>query len=128
MYLVFVCGGRDYRDRHVMWKMLDELRDQHQDMWILNGGAKGADNSATWWAIERNDKRYVQMNAEWKKYGRSAGMIRNEEMLQEMLQHREMYGDASVQALAFWDGESRGTRDMIGRLEDANVQTSVVRY
>lgn len=41
MYLVFVCGGRDYRDRDVMWKMLDELRDQHQDMWILNGGARG---------------------------------------------------------------------------------------
>jgi hypothetical protein len=56
--------------------------------------------------------------ADWTTYGRAAGPIRNQRMLNEY--HPNL-------VLAFPDPESRGTWDMVRRAEKANVEVRVIQ-
>jgi hypothetical protein len=68
---------------------------------VVSGMAKGADLAAIAWA--RTVKLpVVQMPANWKEYGRAAGFIRNGQM-----------ADFADLFIGFWDGESRGTAQMM---------------
>ena len=68
---------------------------------VVSGRARGIDVCGEDWA-EGNDIPCSLFPADWDKYGKSAGYIRNKEMAE--------YGD---ELLAIWDGESKGTRNMI---------------
>jgi hypothetical protein len=68
---------------------------------IVCGLAKGADTSGKEWA-DCHDIPVTFFPAEWKKFGKSAGALRNREM-----------GNYADVLLAFWDGKSRGTKHMI---------------
>lgn len=68
---------------------------------IISGAARGADRLGERWAREHNIP-LRRMPAEWEKYGKRAGYLRNEKMLQ--------HADALI---ALWDGKSRGTAHMI---------------
>lgn len=83
---------------------------------VVSGAATGIDTLGENWA-ESNDVSVKQFPADWKdlkvsgaivktnqygKYNAAAGHIRNEQMAQ--------YAECLI---AIWDGESRGTADMI---------------
>lgn len=55
-----------------------------------------------------------EYEADWDKHGKAAGPIRNQEMAE--------YADALI---AVWDGESRGTRDMIDKALDEGLDIYV---
>lgn len=79
---VLVCGGRDYRDRNELFRFMDDLHETSPITLIIEGGAWGADRLARFWAINRNIPVQT-FNAEWDRYGRDAGPIRNWQMLEE---------------------------------------------
>jgi hypothetical protein len=68
---------------------------------IVSGMAKGADTAAITFARYIN-KPVEQMPANWKEHGRAAGFIRNGQM-----------ADLADYFIGFWDGESRGTAQMM---------------
>ena len=68
---------------------------------LVSGGARGVDYLGERWARERGIL-VKQFLADWDKYGKRAGFIRNKEMAE--------YADALI---AVWDGESCGTENMI---------------
>lgn len=68
---------------------------------VVEGGARGVDTLAFDYAHANNIPVKV-FPANWNKYGRSAGMMRNAEM-----------ADYAEALIAIWDGKSRGTRHMI---------------
>jgi hypothetical protein len=49
---------------------------------LIEGDARGADRIAGEWADLR-DIEHIKFTADWKKFGRPAGPIRNEQMLRE---------------------------------------------
>jgi ABC-type Fe3+-hydroxamate transport system substrate-binding protein len=111
---VIVCGGRDYWDADFAFWYLDELLDAAvsiipDDFEIIEGGARGADALAFAWAMERGIK-CTTVNANWDKYPKAAGPIRNGEML-------KLDPDLVV---AFPGG--RGTANMIQQAEKKGVQ------
>ena len=55
--------------------------------------------------------------AQWNEFGKRAGYIRNEEMAK--------YADACV---AFWDGESKGTKHMIDLANKHKIEVRVIKY
>ena len=55
--------------------------------------------------------------ADWERYGKAAGYIRNKEMAQN--------ADALV---AFWDGESRGTKSMIDLAKEYDLAVRVLKF
>lgn len=68
---------------------------------VVSGTARGVDSSGEHWA-EYHDIPVKRFPADWKRFGKSAGAIRNAQMAH--------YADALI---AIWDGESRGTKNMI---------------
>lgn len=78
---------------------------------VVCGESEGADMHGRLWAAVRQIP-VKSFPADWASHGRSAGPIRNREMAR--------YGEALV---AVWDGESRGTKNMI---EEATKRGLVV--
>lgn len=72
---------------------------------VVSGGAHGVDSAGEQWAAW-NDKRIKVFTPQWKTYGKAAGPMRNEDMAR--------YANA---AIIVWDGESRGSMDMLERAE-----------
>lgn len=107
---VLVTGGRDFDDRKVFHAFMATLFvDRHLDT-IIHGACGGADRMADTWARmwHLNIERYP---ANWSKYGRKAGPMRNEQMLRE--------GKPNL-VVAFPGG--RGTADMVRRARKAGVE------
>lgn len=68
---------------------------------IVTGGCRGVDHSAKAWAMHHRIP-HREFPADWNTHGKAAGPIRNKQMAE--------YADKLV---ALWDGESRGTLNMI---------------
>ena len=97
-----VCGSRDCDDQIGISRILTLLSLLGgKPAIMITGGAVGVDTLAGNWAIA-NDVRLVLYQPEWTRHGKSAGVIRNTQLV----------NDADF-ILAFWDGRSKGTRDSI---------------
>lgn len=79
---VLVCGGRDFDDRDLVFRVLDAAHAAEPIEVIVHGGARGADALADDWAKSRGVSVAV-FRADWKSYGRGAGPTRNQVMLDE---------------------------------------------
>jgi hypothetical protein len=108
MARVLVCGGRDFADRAMLRHHLDLL---YRVGWsaVIHGGATGADTLAGEWAALRGIPVEVYP-ADWRRYGRMAGPMRNQRMLTD---------GAPDLVVAFPGGA--GTADMVRRATDAGV-------
>jgi hypothetical protein len=115
---VIVCGSRTFgvRDAHLaeMDRLLSELP---PDVVIVHGDAYGADKLAGKWAA-LHGRKVEAYPADWTRHGLAAGPLRNSEML----------ADGADQVIAFWDGASRGTKDMINKARAAGVPTRVHQF
>ncbi len=80
---------------------------------IVSGGARGIDSCAKNYAINNNIK-LTEFLPDYKKYGKSAPLIRNIEIIN--------YTDV---ILAFWDGKSRGTKYVIENAKKINKRINV---
>jgi hypothetical protein len=114
---LLVCGARDYADREYLFSVLDAY-EPVADV-VIEGEAKGADTLAREWA-EANAVPIDPYPADWERYYRAAGPIRNQRMLDE--------GKPDL-VLAFHDDieRSRGTKDMVARARKAGVPVRVLK-
>ena len=107
---VLVTGDRHYTDEIIVGVTLSGFRDLATDLFedlvIIDGGATGADALARTWGKGYDNVKHITVDAEWDKYGKKAGPIRNRKMYDE---HRPNV------VLAFHDdlGTSKGTKDMV---------------
>ena len=75
---ILVCGGRDFSDQHLLKATLDELNPTT----VIHGAARGADTLAGEYA-SRNRIPCEVYPANWNRYGKRAGFLRNQQMLDE---------------------------------------------
>ena len=80
---------------------------------VLSGGAKGVDRLGEQWAVEHGIP-VEQIKPDWSK-GRHAGLLANTELVEQ-----------AEAAVIVYDGESKGTKDTIRKLEKAGKATHVV--
>lgn len=108
---IAVVGSREF-------KRLDEvrqfIREQERDTVIISGGARGVDDVAVSEA-RRLGMPYEVYLADWGRHGRRAGAMRNYEMVRKC-----------DQVVAFWDGESRGTKITIDEARAAGKPCKVI--
>lgn len=116
-----VVGSRNFNDYELMKENLDSILSTYEDICIVSGGAKGADSLAERYAKEKGYKLKV-FPADWDKYGKSAGYIRNEEM------HRYISQFEERKCVAFWDGESKGTAHSFNLCKQYDNPLSIVRF
>lgn len=77
-----MCGSRAYDDKEYLWSHLSALHDLEAVDVVIEGEAPGADTLARQWA----DSMGIPVEkypAQWDKYGKAAGPIRNTQMLVE---------------------------------------------
>lgn len=80
---VLVCGGRGYLDYKRLTYALDKFQEKVAPIEvIIHGDARGADTLAGWYAREK-DIRVEAYPADWNRYGKQAGHLRNRQMLDE---------------------------------------------
>lgn len=77
---VIICGGRDYINATHLFAYLDKFHALFPIDELIEGGAKGADQLAFQWASANNVK-VIEVPANWSKFGKKAGPLRNQEML-----------------------------------------------
>lgn len=80
---------------------------------VVSGGATGVDAQGETWAQSQNIpvKRFP---ADWAKHGKAAGPIRNGQM-----------ADYAEALIAIWDGQSRGTKNMIEQARKKGLRVYV---
>lgn len=101
-----------------MCKVLDHLLESSLAVTVIQGGAAGADRIALEWA-KRHFLPCETFEAEWGKYGRRAGFLRNSRMLKE---------GKPTNVVAFVDKplqESKGTAMMVRIAQEAGVPVTV---
>lgn len=116
---VLVCGSRTVVSQDAVTLVLDDVLRQHGNILIIHGAARGADMLADKWA-QANGVPVMAFAANWTKYGKRAGFLRNTQMLEE--------GRPDV-VWAFVDKpleESKGTKMMVDIARKAGVHCEVV--
>lgn len=107
---VLVCGGRDYTDSQRVHAVMDKLHREAGVDVLIEGGARGADRLGRLWARSA-PVRVETYEAEWEEFGKFAGHLRNQRMLDE--------GRPDL-VIAFPGG--RGTADMVRKARRAGVE------
>lgn len=107
---VLVCGGRNFSDQARLVSILDEIHRVRPIGCVIEGDARGADRMAGYWARKKRIDN-LKFRAEWKVYGKAAGAIRNQKMLET--------GNPDL-VIAFPGG--RGTADMVKRATMAGIE------
>lgn len=117
MFRVIIAGGRGFDNYAYLEQTMDFLLQNIEDeIIIVCGEARGADALGKRYAEERG-YQIRSFPPNWEKYGFGAGPIRNEDMAK--------YAHALV---AFWDGQSRGTRQMIETARRYRLRIKIKRY
>jgi hypothetical protein len=113
---VIIAGGRDFSDFPLLYSKCEEILANSTNVEIVSGTAKGADKLGEHYA---KLKGFIvkQFPAEWDKYGKSAGYIRNKDMAD--------YADILI---SFWDGESKGTKHMIDLAMERGLEVNIINY
>lgn len=112
---LLVCGSRTWHD----WDCIDHVLDSYpRDTVIVHGDApRGADHIAAAIATRLGFSDVRAHPADWGKYGKGAGPIRNTEMLDQ--EHPDT-------VIAFRvNGISRGTDDMIQQARSRGIFVTV---
>lgn len=113
---VIIAGGRWFDDYDLLYRTCEKILVNQTEVEIVSGTARGADTLGERYAKEK-DYPIKRFPANWNKYGKSAGYKRNGEMAE--------YADALI---AFWDGESKGTKHMIDLAKSNGLKIKVVIF
>ena len=107
-----VAGSRTFNNYYLMYRYLKEYLPS--GVIICNGGADGADQLAAVYA-ECNAHVYEAYPADWKRFGKQAGYIRNQQ-LAKLVDH----------AIFFWDGTSPSTKELIELVKRHRIEPVII--
>ena len=123
---VIIAGSRDFNDYKLLKKSAIEIitkKTMLPDLTrIISGGARGADTLGERFANEMGLEisRFIP---DWDGLGKRAGYVRNAEMAKFAVED-----DNDGMLIAFWDGQSRGTKHMIDLAKRYGLEVHVVNY
>ena len=111
-----IVGSRKFNDYDRLETTILNNYELSDITFILSGGAIGADDLAIQFA--KNHKiPYLIYYLQWSTYGKQAGYIRN-----------TLIVNACDSLIAFWDGESKGTKHSISLAKKENKNLIVDYY
>lgn len=108
---VAIIGSRDFDD----YNRLKRILDLYPITLIVSGGARGADYLGEKYAKENNIPTKI-FEAQWDLFGKRAGFLRNSDIIEN-----------SDMIFAFWDGESKGTKDSLDKAKKLK-KTTLIAY
>lgn len=113
---VAVAGCRQYENYEEAKEYIDfcisEIRKKYT-LVLVSGGCRGADALGERYAAE-NGLKTEKYPADWEKYGRAAGPMRNKKI-----------AEISDYIICFWDGQSKGTKSLLRFAEKAGKPVKI---
>lgn len=123
MTRIIIAGSRKFNDYKKMLTVLDDLGihliNSIDPVEIISGHAPGADSLGERFAKVYNYPLKL-FPADWNKYGKAAGPIRNEQMARYAAE-----ADRGM-LIAFPIGESKGTKNMIKLAKQYGLEVNVI--
>ena len=119
LFRVIIAGTRTFTDYTLLQRECNHLLSEKQrthNIVVVSGTARGADTLGERYARERGFQ-LRRFPADWDKDGKKAGMLRNYRM-----------ADNADALIAFWDGESHGTKHMIEYAKSKGLNVYVFHY
>lgn len=117
---VIVAGSRDFASEEnyaLLKRTIDGfIAKNGKPARFISGGARGADALGERYATDHQID-IVRFIPNWDKFGKKAGMLRNRDMAKS--------ADALI---VFWDGQSKGTRNMIEIAYNLRLEVELVLY
>lgn len=110
--IIAIVGSRDFAP---LGKIEKYIRQLPLDTVIISGGARGVDRLAVSWA-KFMGMETLEYLPDWNKYGKSAGMRRNSDIVANC-----------DRLVAFWDGSSKGTKDSIDKAKLAGKEVEIIK-
>jgi len=112
---LIIAGSRTIKQYHLIESFINQtIQENNLEITeVVSGTCKGPDLLGENWAV-KNGVPVKRFPPNWRLYGLSAGIIRNHQM-----------GDYADILIAFWDGKSHGTKDMIDYATKKNLQVFV---
>jgi hypothetical protein len=112
--IVGIVGSRNFNDYKLLCTVITNwIKENGSIKKIVSGGCKGADTLAEKYADE-NKIEFVVHNAEWDKYGKAAGPIRNKKIVDDV-----------THLIAFPEKISLGTANTIGLAKRKGIPISI---
>lgn len=118
---IIIAGSRTFNDYELVRKAMLAIFGNFSpsQVEIISGHcSSGADHLGEVFA-KRNGIPLTLFPADWNKYGRAAGPIRNKQMAE--------YVSSDGYLVAFWDGKSKGTKNMIEEAYKVGATVKIVR-
>ena len=101
--ILAIIGSREFNDYELLKCEILKFVDITNISKIISGGANGADKLGERFALEYDIEKLI-FKPDWNKYGKSAGIIRNGDIINN-----------STHVIAFWKNNSPGTKNSIDR-------------
>ena len=99
--MIGIVGWKKFNDYQLFIQHMNSIVSRLRMVTIISGGCRGTDALARRYA-EDGGYHYVEFSANWKRYGKSAGPIRNRQIV-----------NSSNLLVAFLSPKSIGTRNTI---------------
>lgn len=109
---IAIIGSREFNDYNLLVNVLNPVK--HKITLIVSGGARGADSLAERFAQENKIQTTIFL-PDWDKHGKKAGFLRNQDII----------NTADV-VIAFWNGESPGTKHSIELAKKFNKPIKII--
>jgi hypothetical protein len=115
MTRVVVCGSHTRGNEDFVYRTLDRIHAERKFTDLMQGGAEYVDRFAKIWCSFHPEIEPWQFNAEWSKFGRQGGPIRNKRMI-----------DWRPDLVVAFDGDA-GTANMVRQARDAGIEVIEIK-
>jgi hypothetical protein len=110
---VIVAGCRMFANKDFLYEQMDQMYTGLISE-VVCGMARGVDSLGRSWAIDRKIP-VKEFPANWERYGKRAGILRNQQM-----------ADYADRAIIFWDYASKGTENMIKEMRNRSKLAIII--
>jgi hypothetical protein len=114
--IVLICGDRNWNNFKLIEAFIITLPKSTK---IVEGDCRGADKISGYLA-RKHGLEVIPVPAKWELYGKAAGPIRNQEMI-------DKYKLDLVVAFHNHIESSKGTKDMIERAKKAGIEFRIIK-
>ena len=111
-----IVGSRTFNDYNLLVNFIEKHYNPSEIDTIISGAARGTDTLGRLYAKD-NGYQLIEFPANWKKYGRRAGFMRNVDIIKNC-----------DECVCFWDGKSQGTKHDIELCEQMNKPYKICRF